>query len=150
MKYLFTWYVMIPAIIIFSFCNGIYFHSVSNDLLYIGTAIIGFGSAVISVFYGAFVQGSGTMFTKGAKWFGLIVYALFFGGSISGLVSTYGNTSTLHHQTIENLRYLFSNFIVAFGYGAAGLIWSFCTITLSGPLRRLPSSRQGKLAQIEN
>jgi hypothetical protein len=118
-------------------------------VLYIGTAIVGFGAAIISVFYGSFIQGDGAMFVKGTKWVGLIVYALFFFGSIAGIVSTYSQPQTLHVQTIENIRYIFLNFLFAFSYGAAGLVWSFLTIRSHGLFRRLPKPKQSKFIGIE-
>lgn len=150
MRHIFSLWVMIPAITLFSLCNGLIFCSVSNDILYLGTAIFGLGSAMISVVYGSFIQGAGTMFVKGAKWVGLIVYTLCLISSVAGYISTY-EKSTLHPQTIENLKYIFSNFMFATGYGIIGLIWSFITTKHLGLYRRLPNRKEEtEFIQIEN
>ncbi len=150
MRHIFSLKVMIPIIIIFALCNGLFIRSVSNSILYAGTAIIGFGASVLAVFYGSFVQGDGTMFTKGAKWIGLVIYAFFLFGSISVFISTYESTNQ-HDQTTENLRYIFSNFIFAFGYGTVGLIWSFLTTKSLGSYHRLPNKKEkSEVLQIEN
>ncbi len=147
MKYVFSLYVMLPVIILFSLCNGILFHSVSNNLLFIGTAIVGFGAAVITIFYGAFIQGEGVMFVKGARAVGFIMYGFFILSAAIGFASTYSDHG-LHDQTIKNLRYVFSNVMFAFGYGVLGLIWSLVSTTYvrSGINLRINKNKTGYLS----
>lgn len=150
MRHIFSFKVMVPIAIAFALVNGLYLYSVSNNILYVGTAIVAFGGSLTSIIHGSFIQIGGAVYRKGAKWLGLLVYALFLTGSIVVFMSTYESTD-LDDQDIQKMRYIFSNFIFVFGYGTVGLIWSFFNVKFFGFYRRLGNKKENKkVLPIEN
>jgi hypothetical protein len=100
------------------------------------TVFFGFGISIITILYGAFIQGSGALFVRNAKWFGIVVYIVLAGLVAMLYESTFEKTS-LHPQTIENIRALAITILFGLSYGIIGLLWSTLSVKISGSFPKL-------------